>query len=45
MKYIAPAVLNTVNATALIQGGKGNARTDSSEPSQHSPAAGYGADE
>jgi hypothetical protein len=46
MKYIAPAVLNAANATALIQGGKNGNNPDSSNPlDQPSTAAGYPADE
>ncbi|MBB6143717.1 hypothetical protein HNQ77_001666 [Silvibacterium bohemicum] len=44
MKYTAPAVLNTVNATALIQGTKNGMRRDS-DLIDPSPVAGYGADE
>ncbi|HUZ96386.1 MAG TPA: hypothetical protein VMU57_15895 [Edaphobacter sp.] len=45
MKYTAPAVLNAINATKLIQGGKGNAGQDSSNPLERTNGAGYGADE
>jgi hypothetical protein len=43
MKYIAPAVLNTVNATDLIQGGKLGINQDN--PQEPSVAPGYDADE
>lgn len=45
MKYIAPAVLNTANATALIQGTKQGSSHDSSNPMERTSGAGYGADE
>ena len=45
MKYIAPAVLNSINATNLIQGVKGMGGADSSNPIERSNGAGYGADE
>jgi hypothetical protein len=45
MKYIAPAVLNTVNATNLIQGSKASGHTDSSNPMEFSNGAAYDADE
>ena len=45
MKYIAPLVLDTVSATKLIQGGKGTAGFDSSNPLEHTNGAGYGSDE
>jgi hypothetical protein len=43
MKYTAPAVLNTVNATEFIRGSKTGKTNDSNlEPSN---GAGYGSDE
>jgi len=46
MKYITPEVLNTVNATNLIQGGKTGIMQDSHHPTEfNSTGAGYGADE
>lgn len=46
MKYIAPTVLNAVNATNLIQGAKISVQRDSLHPTEeNSNGAGYGADE
>lgn len=45
MKYQAPTVLATVNATTLIQGSKGTQNTDNGNPLDHSIVAGYNADE
>ena len=46
MKYIAPKVLNSLNATALIQGSKNGVQIDSANP-QLMPSTGgaYLADE
>lgn len=44
MKYIAPAVLDTVSATALIQGGKQSSNPDSNLTDM-SPSSAYDADE
>jgi hypothetical protein len=46
MKYIAPTVLNTMNATNHIQGGKTGIMQDSQHPLDfNSNGAGYDADE
>lgn len=45
MKYIAPKVLNSISAAALIQGGKGGAGQDSINPLEHTTVGGYPADE
>jgi hypothetical protein len=45
MKYITPKVLNSINATALIKGGKGGTRQDSMNPLDPSTVGGYPADE
>jgi hypothetical protein len=45
MKYIAPAVLSTVSAIALIQGSKEGQIVDSSNPAERTNNAGYDADE
>ena len=46
MKYIAPKVLNSLNATALIQGGKTGFQVDSNNPlEQPSTGGAYLADE
>ncbi|WP_161557622.1 hypothetical protein [Acidisarcina polymorpha] len=46
MKYIAPKVLNSINATLLIQGGKLNGNMpDSINPLEPATVGGYPADE
>lgn len=46
MKYIAPAVLSTVNATSLIQGGNKNGiHVDSGNATERSLTPAYGSDE
>jgi hypothetical protein len=45
MKYTAPAVLNTVNATDLIQGSKATGHIDSNNPLEVSNGAAYDSDE
>ena len=45
MKYIAPKVLNSINATALIQGSKPGSHFDSANPMDQSTVGAYPADE
>lgn len=46
MKYIAPAVFETVNATDLIQGNaKDGVHSDSNDITKPSLTPGYGSDE